>query len=79
MNPWDTTELMKAMIRAVYEMDPKERLLRRERNLQFVLNNTALVWAERFFVDLQVHARMRLRTTSERAQGLLADFAEHPK
>jgi len=53
VNPWDTTELMKAMIRAVYEMDPKERLLRRERNLQFVLNNTALVWAERFFVDLQ--------------------------
>jgi len=52
VNPWDTEELVKAMMRAV-EMEPAERLARRDRDLHFVLNNTALVWAERFFVDLQ--------------------------
>ncbi|KAL3912076.1 MAG: hypothetical protein SGPRY_008462 [Prymnesium sp.] len=41
------------MVYALSEMQPKERLARRERNLHFVLNNTALVWAERFFLDLQ--------------------------
>lgn len=46
--------LAQAMVRALCEMDPKERLARRERDLHFVLINTALVWAERFFVDLQV-------------------------
>ena len=46
------------MARAL-EMEPAEVLARRDRDLHFVLNNTASVWAERFFYDLQVAAVQR--------------------
>lgn len=51
VNPWHTDEVASALERAC-TMSTAERLARRDRDLQFLLQTTASAWAERFCADL---------------------------
>ena len=51
-NPWNTNQVRLTLERAV-KMDEGERRARQERDLEFILHNTASSWAERFFDEMR--------------------------
>jgi len=55
INPWNT-EAVAAAFSDALKMGDAERQARRARDMEFVLNNTAAAWAERFVLDLQAAA-----------------------
>ena len=57
INPWNT-EAVAAAFSDALKMGDAERQARRARDMEFVLNNTAAAWAERFVLDLQVRANL---------------------
>mmetsp|Transcript_36757 Transcript_36757/g.120109 ORF Transcript_36757/g.120109 Transcript_36757/m.120109 type:complete len:1189 (+) Transcript_36757:81-3647(+) len=60
VNPWHTLELAEALGRCL-TMSEAERDARRQRDMEFVINNTASAWAERFVLDLQAVAEEKPR------------------